>query len=263
MNDKIKAFLESSLLEEYVLGIIDPTKVEEVEGYIRDYPEVKSAYDDLQDNIEMLAKKMAITPPSGLRADILKGIDETMSTQEAVEKPITGFPRWLTLAASIAAVGFCVWALALNAEKSTLNANVEQLEEDYRSLADECDTKDLLYAQIQKEQQFLSDANTARYVLTSNQKAAGLKTVAYWNDKSKESFVQMVNLPKLPEGKCLQLWADVDGKMLNLNVLPDEAGNALVAIPFKERATSLNITLEPLGGSDHPTVADLVASVSI
>jgi anti-sigma-K factor RskA len=69
-------------------------------------------------------------------------------------------------------------------------------------------------------------------------------------------------LPELPEGQCYQMWADVDGEMLSLGVLPADT-TGLIAWNFLADAESLNVTIEPEGGSDHPDVSKLVANVGI
>ena len=43
----------------------------------------------------------------------------------------------------------------------------------------------------------------------------------------------------------------------------DELTAAMEGAEFKVDAESLNITIEPIGGSDHPTVTDLVSSIQI
>ncbi len=59
------------------------------------------------------------------------------------------------------------------------------------------------------------------------------------------------------------MWADVDGKMINLGILKKDETNMPIDWKYLANAESLNVTIEPDGGSDHPTVADLVASISI
>ena len=57
------------------------------------------------------------------------------------------------------------------------------------------------------------------------------------------------------------MWADVDGHMVPLDILKVTKDN-LVEIPYEERMASLNITIEPKGGSKEATVDNLVANIS-
>jgi anti-sigma-K factor RskA len=57
------------------------------------------------------------------------------------------------------------------------------------------------------------------------------------------------------------MWSDVNGEMINMGTLGTD--NELVSLKYIENAESLNITIEPAGGSgsDHPTVEELVSYV--
>lgn len=267
MSNEVKEFLNSSLLEEYVLGVIDPTHVMEVEHYINTSAEVKTAYEALQEDVERLAKKSATTPPPGLKASILAEIDKSIATENKTpsNNKITNVSqpfKWLALAAGIAAIGLCLCVFNLNSKNDNLKTDLKKAQNDYATLEASCQKQEKVYAQQQRELLFLAEANTAKHVISGNQKATDLKTIAYWNTEKQTAYLRIVSLPELPKDKCFQLWADVDGKMVNLNVIPNQTGS-LVSIPFKVAATSLNITMEPAGGSEHPTVSDLVGSVLI
>ncbi len=258
MKEDIKQFLASTLLEEYVLGSIDPARISEVEDYIRNSEEVKSAYEELQENLELLATKVAAPPPLGTKENILSEIDK----HSDLPQKKTNYQKWWAVAASIAAVTFCLFSMYQAQTQKTLTGEIKSLNEQYVNLQNECGEREKEYAQQREQWQLLDDVSTEKYAIVGNKKAAGLETVAYWNKEKKRSYLSVLSLPKIPKDKCLQLWADVDGEMISVEIIPDKKGE-LVAIPFKEYATSLNITIEPQGGSAHPTLANLVASVSI
>ncbi|NCP91137.1 MAG: RNA polymerase subunit sigma-70, partial [Flavobacteriales bacterium] len=56
MNEKIITFLNSGLLEKYLLGVTSSEETEQVETYISRHPEVENAYTTLQFNLEVVAK---------------------------------------------------------------------------------------------------------------------------------------------------------------------------------------------------------------
>ena len=58
MKDKIKTFLDSDLLEKYLLGATTTEESLRVERYITMYPEVRTAYNELQENLETLPNCM-------------------------------------------------------------------------------------------------------------------------------------------------------------------------------------------------------------
>ena len=107
----------------------------------------------------------------------------------------------------------------------------------------------------------LNNSATEKYVLRGNTKARKLETVAYVNMLEKKSYVHVVALPELPDDQVYQMWAGVDGHMVPLDILKITKEN-LVEIPYEERMASLNITIEPKGGSEEATVDNLVANIT-
>jgi len=108
----------------------------------------------------------------------------------------------------------------------------------------------------------LGETNTKKLKLVGED--VNLEVITYWNDASKKAYVDVSGLPKAPEGKCYQLWADVHGEMLSVGVLAkaDDASSFSEVAHYAE-AESLNITLEDLPGSDHATVSALVTSTPV
>jgi hypothetical protein len=68
-------------------------------------------------------------------------------------------------------------------------------------------------------------------------------------------------LPDLDAEHDYQMWADVEGEMIDMGVI--SKSKTLMAMAYIDHAESLNITIEPAGGNDHPTVARLVTNVHL
>lgn len=70
-------------------------------------------------------------------------------------------------------------------------------------------------------------------MVKGNNKAKELKAVAYVNPVKKLSYINVSKLPNLPENQCYQMWAEVNGQMLNLGII-EEASNSekLMALPM-------------------------------
>ena len=76
MNEKITTFLNSGLLDKYLLGETNLAETELVESYISKYPEVQNAYNTLQYNLEIVAKSHAVEAPRNILNNILNELDE-------------------------------------------------------------------------------------------------------------------------------------------------------------------------------------------
>ncbi|WP_420602485.1 hypothetical protein [Flagellimonas sp.] len=83
MKEKVQLFLDSDILEKYLLG--DSTKEEtlKAERYITMYPEVREAYNELQDNLEAFAKLYARKTPEGLKEIILHSAKKEKAGKES------------------------------------------------------------------------------------------------------------------------------------------------------------------------------------
>ena len=97
--------------------------------------------------------------------------------------------------------------------------------------------------------------------MTGNTLSPDLKLVSFVNDKDKSVVITTSNLPELDDAHDYQMWADVEGEMINMGVI--DTSKELTAMTYIDHAETLNITIEPLGGNDHPTVSNLVTSVSL
>ena len=106
---------------------------------------------------------------------------------------------------------------------------------------------------MEKVYAVLKHPQTKTITLQGSSLAPEATAVAYWNESTKAGYVNLLNLPSPPAGKQYQIWADIDHKMVSMGLLSAENGT-FQAIDFGENATSLNITLEPEGGSKTPNV---------
>ena len=86
--------------------------------------------------------------------------------------------------------------------------------------------------------------------------------MAYINPKEKTSMIDVVSLPQLPDEKCYQIWAELQGKMVSLVIL-SETDRQLRAIPYTEDALGLNITIEQKGGNTVASLNNSVAAIQL
>jgi len=251
MKEKIKIFLDSDLLEKYLLGTTTKQEAFQVERYIAMYPEVRETFDELQDNLEEFAKLHAIKAPEGLKEKILARIKAENYGRKRFFK--------YAIAASFAALMFA------GASYFFWNQN-QSLQEQNTIVTNEIhDLKENMREQLEDvRNQFivLNNPQTKKYNVKGNKKAKDLKAVAYINPVKKLSYINVSNLPNLPESQCFQMWAEVNGEMINLGIIKEEAAGQekLMALPYAEKAIGY-ITIEPRGGNETPTVENIVANI--
>ncbi len=241
------SFLESGLLEQYALGIVTPNEEREVEAHLEEFPELREELEQMRQAMEAYALNHAIPPPLDAKSQIIKDI-ETLEKHAAPPTSASNLPSWLIAA--------CLTALCIACGLSLWQIN--RLQKDNQSLVnglEECSRSNDQYALI-------SDPSTRPFQLQGSANAPTASALVYWNPLQKKALLNAAALPPLPENEQYQIWADVDHVMLSLGTI-DKDQIAFQNIEYLDNATSLNITIEPLGGSKTPNVARLVANRAI
>ncbi|NKI33342.1 anti-sigma factor [Croceivirga thetidis] len=250
MKEKIHSFLETDILERYLLGDTSTEESLRAERYIAMYPEVHKTYVELQENLELYAKMHALKTPENLKGQILAKI-------RAEKRAGNKFFR-LAIAASFIAFLFAgatyfFWNQNqdLQEKNSMVSNQIKDLRADMRVQLED----------LRNQYIVLNNPNTRRLQVRGNQRAEELKAVAYVNPVKKLSYINVSNLPQLPEEQCYQMWAEVNGELVSLGII-NEFDNAeqLLALPYADNAVSY-ITIEPKGGKMTPSVDKIVANI--
>lgn len=259
MKKELHTFLESDQLQRYVVGDLSPSEAMVVEHYINTHDEVREAYETLQNNLEILAKFDAVEPPKGILAKIEAELDNDVKVVQMNTRK-KAF-SWFSIAASVAALLFASTSIFLyEKNKQLVNENNVVIEEIF-DLRKDIDSNNSKLDQLANELSKLNDPDSKKYVLTGNERAKNLKTVAYINPVEKTSMVDVITLPQLPEEQYYQMWAEFQDKMVNLGVL-DASERKLRPIPYMENAVGLSITIENKNG-EAKTENNQVAEISL
>lgn len=252
-------FLASGLLEQYVLGLTSPEESEEVERYAETYPEIKAEIESLQQAMEQYAMQYAVPPPKELKSKILTEIEhQDTNDQPQVPQQITPSVKkgtnWPFIFAFASIVVMSVLSGNLYLQKKALESQLRATSAAYASFQKECLEDKAKQTELGQLYAFLNKPGTKTVQLNGSELAPDAIAVAYWNETEKKGYVNLLSLPTPPPGKQYQIWADIDHEMVSMGVLKSENGR-IQPIAFGENATSLNITLEPEGGSEKPNVA--------
>jgi anti-sigma-K factor RskA len=254
-------FLDSGLLEQYALNLCTSEESKEVESMLARSEEVRRHYEDIQRNLEQLAKVKAVKPPEHLRDEILNFINQDEDQGKVYQmggnkaEPLDRHSNMWAIAAGLALLVSLGFLFQQYQSTQQLRAQLESIE-----AARKTDSERL--TALQNEMAFLQDLETRPLVLSTQSEEGAFKLTAYWNESEGQVLLDTKGVPPAPKGKCYQLWADVDGEMMSVAVLTSE-GQVLTSATYYPEATSLNITMEDAPGSDHATVTALVVSVGV
>ncbi len=272
----IKIYIESGIIESYVLGLAEPEEILEIERLKEEYPEVQQGIDDFSIAIEEQAFRNAVTPPQAIKEQLLallqfgQGSISGHDTPLVVaynsslnhDKPVVSIApsttNWKFLAAA-SIILFIVSAIAnlllynrytstkseyaaLINERNTLQANNQVFQtrlKDYQSASE-----------------MMADPTIAMVQLKDPSHKNDNMTTVFWDSKSKDVYLLTNKLPAPNKNQQYQLWALVDGKPVDAGML-DPQCTSLCKMKNIPKAQAFAITLEKAGGSPVPTMDQL------
>ncbi len=270
----VKEYIESGILEEYVFGTLTKEEFDQVHQLSKQYPLIASEIAVIEETIIQLAAAHATPPPVNLLDNILKEIKE----EEDVVNPNNLAPKSLgqpktikklRLYKMLLAACFIglVCSLALNFYFSN------QLLEANHKIAKFIQEKSILADQVQKvNNELLLNQEQLAYALdpgaipvkiVSPDQNKQSETLVLWNPNKMSVFVATDLLPQLEEGNQYQLWALVNGHDAPTSVGVFDAASGLVQVRSIVRADKFAVTIEPIGGSETPTLEKLVLIGSV
>lgn len=288
----IQAYIESGILEEYVLGTVTPQEKQEVECMSHIYPEIKEELLRTESALEEYALKHQATPPPSLKDSIFaqmnfdaapEGEEQSEETDEKIipladgtatvqpapaEAPVIDHafdrvetqvvtPAWakLAVAAAVLLALFAGWsAMQMTDFKSANNEAVAKVESMEADMA-------AMKAQAEYNQAVaaLFRSPTYKHVhLAGLDKSPQSAVSAFWNTQTNEVLLDVQNLPAAPQGKQYQLWSIVDGKPVDIGMLDNAfTGKVLKMKNTKAGSAAFAITLEKEGGNPTPTMEEM------
>lgn len=267
-----QAYIESGAIEACVMGLADAADLAELQEMERQYPEVTAARLAIEASLEQHAPRVPLPQPAATRSKVLAALAaeaEAMTPSAAPAAkpaPVVAMPpadlkvapkpiRWFRTALA-ASVLLLMGSILLNfyfySEMASANKATNALVLQQAALLKKQDT-------IQASLAILT--NPAMRPVTLAPVAGGTQPVAtvYWNQQSKEVYIQASKLQAPAAGKQYQLWAQVDGKMVDAGLISWNADGLLVKTGTMPRAEAFAISLENEGGSPTPTLTAVVA----
>lgn len=260
MESKLHSFLNSNLLNTYLVGETSREESKEVEHFISNYPEAAAAYEELQDNLEIIAKTGAVDVPNNVLAEILESLDASNDTK-VIQLVQTRKTPWYSIAASAAAVLFAATSFMLYQKNQNLSDETNVVIEELYDLRSDINNNNSKLDELSRELMKLNNPDSKKYVFNGNERAKNLKTVAYINSVEKTSMIDVITLPQLPKEQQYQIWAQLQDRMVNLGIL-DESDRKLKQIPYVEDALALSIKIGTKGDEANENDTE-VAEISL
>ena len=281
----IQEYINSGIIEQYVLGDVSAQERQEVECMSHIYPEIQQELFSQQQVIERLAMAFQVEPPVDLRAKILGRLKEqnnSIETEaqivEVIPDPIedqvkvvetrkdniikmseappkSNFIKYL----AAASVVFCIALAGLNLKNSS-----DYKEELNKMSVSNSGLEDQMHTMTQK-MTIMQDPSFQKIAMPGiKEKSPESVATVYWNKKESIVYLNPNSLPKPQDGKQFQLWAIKDGVPMDMGMLPNNFdSNSFVKMTNIDNAQAFAITMEKEGGVPSPTMSEMYVMAAL
>ena len=280
-----KAYIESGILDLYAMGTLSMEEMAGVECMMASHSEIKTELEAIQNSLQHYASTFEKSPPAELRDKVLNSLNfATTNTEEefykAKEVPLyTNHESTLNHVitpnkptnriGNLYKMGIAA-SLALLLISGVFNYLLQHdLEDSHKKLADVSQQMQTLQtssknmqsqiASLSGDMQLLMTPGNMVIPLGGMPMAPKASATVIWNKKTKSTYIELDKMPEQEAIKQYQLCAIVDGKPVDLGVLPqDFRPGEMIQSKLVEQPQAFAITIEPKGGSVNPTMNQMI-----
>ena len=249
----INSYISSGIIELYVMGMCSPEEEKELELLRLQHPLLNEAILRYETELEVNMQKNSTFPPADVDARILKNLD-------ALQAPVIDINRnnkkrqWLR---PVAAAAILLLAISAFYNYTLYNKTKKQ---------------ELALKNSTKESATLPASD---YIILNNPAITPVamygvgthsicRCTMFWDKKTGKMYIMIHHLPKSSSAKDYQLWAEVDGKPVNVGIINDEIRGRFIEMPnVPAGSIAFTVTLENAGGNTQPTVKETYLSGKI
>lgn len=287
--EEIRRYIESGILELYVLGDLSASEKAEIESMAAKYPEVKEELNQIEITIGELAESYAVEPSKKVKTDFFNNI-EFNSSKPQIEKDhkkiipvLASSEKEEALVTSInqsrlnfykysfaACLGLLILSIAaLFTLYNNLQESKQQLIVLQSSNQNFANQVNFLETKVDKTNEALTVYSNPDFKIVELKGTANSpesKMMVAFNPAMQKVMIDMknMNMPVHDENHQYQLWALVDGKPVDLGVFDaDKSEIGLKNMKSLEKAQAFAVTLEPKGGSVNPTMDKMMVMGAI
>lgn len=278
----IKEYIESGVLEAYVLGALPEEEQRAVQAAIALYPELKLEVEAIEAAMLHYASTSAVNPPAEMQDKIWANLQQGNPQAEPVTPlqpasvkapktiPLVGPARpntqWQRAAIWVALVGSLLVNILLWSQKNKADRQLAAIQGQVDTMAL---GQQLLVAKLdayEQERSMLAKVNMQPIVMQSAQPGHEMAGMVYWGKDRGEAYVSLSHMPMPPKGKQYQLWVIQDGKPVSMGTIPNEMvlnGGMQKSDMSVTSGQAFAISLENEGGNPTPTEVMVVGKIPV
>jgi len=256
-------FIESDIIEKYVLGIATDDEVALLNDFCKQYPEIKEEINNCEQTLMSYAEAQVKTPPPSVKQKVFETINNQSVNKSSVnEAKIVGYPffPFLNKFKLFAAAASFLFILSLAVNYILFNKlqdahnQLAIIQSEKNVLAQDMEIKKASFQKMEESLQAVLNTNTQTIILKGVANSPTSKAIVYWNESTHTTHILVSNLPAPPKGKQYQLWALANGKPIDAGVFNVGANATLQQVKNIAAAQAFAVTLESTGGNTAPTL---------
>lgn len=255
----IQAYIQSGVIESYVLGIANADEVAELQRLRLEYPAIAAAIAQCEDWLKETTPAYAVPVAPNTKEQLLASLQhEFIDQAPAAIAP----PRTVSMNTKYMAAACLLLFLASAAVNVYLYRKYTKAANDYLALQNErnnllADNKvyQTRLSALHNNIQLMSAPGMLKVTMPGIAGKENNLATVYWDTNTKNVYLITGYLPPAPAGKQYQLWALADGKPIDAGMLDNCDG--LCQLKPIQQAQAFAITLEKAGGSPVPDLTQL------
>lgn len=269
--EDIKVYIESGILELYVLGNVTPEERAQVEAMAQKHPSIKAELDEIERSLELYAGENAVEPSKDMRNRVLNSLVVNLGDDRTFKSARTATDEENNVIPILRARSNNIFKYAFAACFALLIISIAGLFSVYNKLQESNNLVASLQSQNQhftnqvnlmdRELGVFRDPSFKMLKLQGTSKSPSSALMVAWSPARKKVMIDMANasMPANDKDHQYQLWAMVGGKPVDLGVFDaDTTSKGMKEMKSIASADAFAVTLEQRGGSLTPTMDQMM-----
>ena len=291
--ETIQEYIESGILEQYVLGELSAAEQAAVEARAARDPAVQAELLEVQEALGFYAEAHAVVVPAGVRERVLGNVmarigapandlrtqvDALAAAQRPVVPPVApvageavvrsmssapvaapaGRSNWAMAASVALLLSLAANALLFNSWKEA-SADLVAVQNERARYAATSTVAERQLGDLRQENLVLRSDEFRTVALAGTKTAPTARAKVLFNPRTHKVYIDVKSLPALAAGQQYQLWALDKGKPVDAGVLTaaTATGEGIQHMKDVASAQTFAMTVEPAGGSINPTLSTM------
>lgn len=252
----IREYIDSGILEAYVLGEVTAEERESVEKALDHYPEVREELNKIEETLERVSFASAIQPRAEVKRSLMNRISASVdpSRDNVIElNPPTMIWRYAAAASIVIALVSSYLAFYYRQQWKETSVALNEIIAQNQQIASDYNVVNQKLDKIQSDFGIIESTAFSKVVMKGTDKDKNALASVYWNPATQEVYLSIQQLKVISKENQFQLWAIVDGKPVDAGVF-DLNLAGLIKMKNITGASAFAVTIEPRGGKVSPTM---------